>query len=336
MRPPVVFVATSLSKRWLDIAKLDASSVEREPGRFRIGMDNWIVQTFLRLRGALEGRGHAVRIGERFEPGAICVAHRDDLNRFGDPLYDCFVIGARADRPPIFVADVEVVQNRLDMQPRSRFIPHWPQPNLLPRDETRGDRLETIAYLGRTDSVPAWYRSPAFTSELESLGINLEVRNDRWHDCRILDAVVAHRDESEVMLRTKPASKLVNAWLAHVPAVMAPEPAFEELREGPLDYLAAPDADSTLRALRTLRDQPSLRRAMVENGVRRGREFDLDAVTRLWLDLFDEVAGEFPKWKTSRAAWPVRYARHLRDMSAQKSRAREFRAMERREKRSSA
>jgi hypothetical protein len=333
VRPPVVFVATSLSKRWQDIASLDAGSVEREPGRFRIGMDNWIVQTYLRLREALEARGHAVRIGERFERDAICVAHRDDLNRFGDPLYDCFVIGARADRPPIFVADVEVVQNRLEMEPRSRFIPHWPQPNLLHRDEARGDRFENVAYLGRTDSVPAWYSAASFTSELAAMGITLEVRNDRWHDCRSVDAVLAHRDESAVMLRTKPASKLVNAWLAHVPAVMAPEPAFEELRRSPHDYLAAADAEATLRALRTLRSEPQLRAAMVENGKARARDFDLAAVTKLWLDLFEESAEGYPAWRASRGAWPTRYVRHVRALSAQKARARAFRARERREKR---
>ena len=72
---------------------------------------------------------------------------------------------------------------------------------------------------------------------------------------------------------------------------------------------------------------------MVENGIARARAFDLAAVTKLWLDLFEEVAEGHDAWLVARGAWPRRYLRHLRNMSAQKARAREFRALERREKR---
>ena len=75
---------------------------------------------------------------------------------------------------------------------------------------------------------------------------------------------------------------------------------------------------------------------MVDNGLARGRAFDVAAVEQRWLDLFEQAAQAYEPWLASRGAWPVRYARHLRRMSAQKARARRFRRREREDKRASA
>jgi hypothetical protein len=47
-----------------------------------------------------------------------------------------------------------------------------------------------------------------------------------WHDYSTDDLVLAVRDLTEKDALVKPASKLVNAWIAGVPALLGPEPAF--------------------------------------------------------------------------------------------------------------
>ncbi|HXZ48317.1 MAG TPA: hypothetical protein VEG27_04810 [Usitatibacter sp.] len=335
MKPPIVFVVRSLATDWPDIAALDEPGLDREHERFRRGIENWIVQTYVRLRAPLERLGFAVRIADRFERGAICVAHRDDLNRYSDPLHDCFVIGVRADRPRVAVAHIEVVQSPLQLgSPRARLLPHWPQPGLLPREASRGTRVERAVYYGRENAVPPWYRESAFRAALAALGVSLEIRDRGWNDYRNVDVLFAHRDETPAMLANKPASKLVNAWLALVPAVVAPEPAFEALRRSDLDFIATRDAASTVAAVASLARSPGLYRAMVENGRARGEEFRVEAIRARWMDLLvNEALPAWEHWRSGGGPRLARYARFVLDLTAQKLEAKRFRARERREKR---
>jgi hypothetical protein len=332
--PPIRFVVRSLAADWPDIAALDEPGLEREHERFRRGIENWIVQTYVRLRAPLERLGFDVRIGDRFERGTICVAHRDDLNRYSDPLHDCYVIGARADRPRVHVADLEVVQSPLQIESgRARLIPHWPQPGLIPRDPRRDARVERAVYYGRVNSVPAWYGDAGFRAALAALGVSLEVRDRGWNDYRDVDVLLAHRDETPAMLANKPASKLVNAWLAGVPAVVAPEPAFEALRRGDLDFIATADAAATLEAIRGLARAPERYRAMVANGRTRSAEFTVDAIRERWMRLFlDEAVPGFER-RHGAGSRLARYAGFVLRMSSQKLAAKRFRAQERRERR---
>lgn len=333
----VVFVARGLAERWPDIAALNAAAIDREQARFRSGVDTWIVQSYLRLAAGLQERGLAASIAERFVRDSVCVAHRDDLNRYSDPLHGCYVVGVRADRPPLCVARLVIVQNGLSSprpshpHVRTRFIPFWPQPGLIPRDASRGARIERAVYLGRAGSAPAWYRDGRLHSALAELRTHFEIRERAWNDYTDVDVLVAQRDASPTMLLHKPASKLVNAWIAGVPAILAPEPAYSELRRSPLDYFEARDVSEVVAAVRTLLREPARYRAMVENGRARARDYDVPAVSARWLDLLSEEAAAAAAWRLARPPWPVRYATHLWDMSRQKLMAKAFRRRERRE-----
>jgi hypothetical protein len=47
------FVTSASASRWPDIADLDRSVADREPNRFRSGIDGWIVWSYLLLRDEL-------------------------------------------------------------------------------------------------------------------------------------------------------------------------------------------------------------------------------------------------------------------------------------------
>ena len=131
---PVYFVTRRHYAKWRDIDQLSAQDIDRNPQRFRSGVDVWIAQSYLRLRKPLGCRGYAPAFSDRFVADALCIAHRDDLNQLGSRPLRGYVLGVRADRPPMLVCDHEITQNNLmPDSPQRHYLPHWPQPGCCSR-----------------------------------------------------------------------------------------------------------------------------------------------------------------------------------------------------------
>jgi len=283
--PAIHFVGSGTADSFPDFRDLDEGALALTPGRFRSGVSNWIFQTYLRLREPLSELGYAVDFSDQFVRGAINIAHRDRLNNWFTPYFRFYIVGIRADRPAIKVCDWEIVQNgRSGERRHTSHIPHWPQPGLKRRESSRASRIEHAGYFGRTGTTSGWLQSAEFRTRLSAMGVSFEIHETDWTDYSMTDLAIAHRLESATMLLQKPASKLVNAWLAGVPALLNDEPAFRELRESSLDYLVIDSAADVYAAVAQLKGHPQLYEAMVRNGERRGRQFSVDAVRRRWLD----------------------------------------------------
>jgi hypothetical protein len=310
--------------RWGDIESLEPADIARQPRRFVGGRNSWIAQSFVRLRPALLARGWKVTASPRFIPGSISVAHRDDVNRFATDAHASFLVVVRADRAPVAACDFAVAQNRLQLQSHERFVPLWPQPGLIARDALRGVRIERMAYLGRNSSTPRWFLDHEFLGGLSRRGIRFEVRERAWENCRDVDVVLAARSDAAHLLATKPATKVYNGWLSRVPVLASPEPAYRELRRGPLDFIEVDAPQAVLRALDRLRGAPELYEAMVGNGVARGAEFNVDATTARWISLLE---GEIvPAYQRARPGLASRRSWFLWAMARQKIASRVFRA----------
>jgi hypothetical protein len=257
----------------------------------------WIVQTWHRLRDA----GFAPTLSDRAPPTGIIVYHKEDqrllLKRL-PPGAAPVLVGVRADFRSCQYADFEILQNGYHADgERSFFIPHWPQPGLLARNTQRGDRIERMAYKGYVGNLAAEFRSARWREFLRDEGIEFDddaVLDDafdhpiqtRFHDYRDVDLVLAVRPGET---RTKPASKLVNAWQAGIPALLSPDYPFEELRESALDYLAVKDLAQAQAAVLRLKREPGLYRAMIEHGLKRGAQFSVEKITKLWATLLFET-----------------------------------------------
>lgn len=315
----VNFVIDPRAAAWPDLAFLDERDIDAQPSRFVGGRNSWIAQTFVRLRDALAQRGVEAAPASRFEPGTLSIVHRDDANRFGSG-HASYLVVVRADRAPVHACDVAIRQNGLERLDNEFTIPLWPQPGLRPRDRVRGTRIARIAYLGRGGASPAWFRDPAFHAALASRGVVFEAREHDWHRCEDVDLVLAAREESGAVLATKPATKLYNAWLAGIPVLAAPEPAYREARRGDLDFLEIAGAGDVLAAVDLLRARPELYRAMVDNGRVRGLEYSVPATRARWLEFFDEVA--LPGFLARRDELERRGAWHFRAMVRQRGASR--------------
>ena len=321
----VNFIIDPRKTRWPDIERLSAADIADNPSRFVGGRNSWIAQGFVRLRPMLESLGWKVTAGARYIPGSVSIAHRDDANAVLTSAFRTFLVVVRADRQPAMACDLAIVQNAIDPMSHERFMPLWPQPGLTPRKGSRGTTLKRIAYMGRLTSPPAWFADPSFHGALKARGVDFEVRTQGWDRYDDVDLVVAARDELPLVLANKPATKLYNGWLAGVPVLAAPEPAYEELRRSPLDYLRIEGPHDVLAAVDDLQAQPALYDAMVANGQRRARAFSVESIAQRWCELLqDEVA---PRARAMTASLPGRALWFAAAMARQKVLSKRYRWM---------
>jgi hypothetical protein len=296
LKHPVYFVHKQARGKWASLTADAEKPVNMDAlaAQLRFGRDVWIVPTYLMLRQ----RGHDVRLVDRFVPGAICVAFRDEVTA-RSLCFRSYVVGIRADRGPTFLSDFEIVQSPpARPKPCQAYIPLWPQVGLMPRDPRRGCAVSRVGYLGNVQNLAARFRTPEFRSALQRIGVELVIRENSWVDYTDLDMVLAVRDGSDDFLGAKPPSKLINAWRAGCPALLGPEPSYRHLRKSALDYCEVVTTDEAVQAVESLRDDSARYEAMVRNGRQRSQEYSMDAIADLWeKTLGEDVARDYEAWR---------------------------------------
>lgn len=285
------------------LAKLVDLDPDRDWRDFVTTTSAWILQTYLRLKVA----GSNVELRESLPASGIAVISAGDYRealRHRMQSTDALIaapLGSYRRRPRF--ADVIIVQNPSEADGKRRlFVPHWPQPGLMSRDPSRGARIERAAFKGFPKNLDAAFQTPEWRQFLREQGIEwvhdavpyaelqTDTRGLQFPDYRDIDLIVAVRPENPQMYPDRPATKLVNAWLAGVPAILGPELAYRALRQDPLDYLEVRNLSDAQAAVRQLVRDRGLYLAMIEHGKRRGTEFTVDRVRQQWQDLlFDRV-----------------------------------------------
>lgn len=307
LRYPVYFVSKELDrfKDLLDNGELIANAEEAFK-RCMSGADVWSVQTYILLRQ----RGLNVHLTDRYISESICVVPHNYL-MIKDFPFRSYVVACRTDSPRPAICDIQSVMNvRAIKGPNEHYLPHWPQPIMIPRDKSRGTKVETLDYKGHPRNLTTPFKAPEFVRSLNEIGMTFLFDKDdaaviadpkkqylSWADYSKSDVILAVRNLTEYDFGLKPAVKLVNAWLAGVPALLGPEPAYQALRKSELDYLEVSTADDALRELRRLQKSPQLYQQMVENGLRRFEECSADVVAQAWYHFLSEpVTKGYEAW----------------------------------------
>lgn len=295
--PPVSFV---LLQEERPIGQLERLDPDRDWREFVTTTSAWILQTCLRLKAA----GDPVALRDSLPEHGIAVISAGDhrVVTRGTGASKALIVAAQGSfrrRPGL--ADAVIVQNPIEADGRRRyFVPHWPQPGLVPRDPSRGTRVERVAFKGFPNNLDPSFREAAWPEFLRQMGIEwLEdavayegARTDaarlQFPDYASVDLIVAVRPPSTHLYPDRPATKLVNAWLAGVPAILGQESAYRALRRSPLDYVEVRDVREARDAVERLSREPELYQAMVDNGRARALEFDVGAVRSAWRELLFE------------------------------------------------
>ncbi len=331
--PQDVYFVLMQPARWAQVLRDQSTDQLLLPDDYReqivTNEDCWLVAPFLALRS----RYSNVFLTDHVQPGAVCIVSGVDLG-VRARSDRCFCIATRSDGHIPELADLRVVQNQAAVRTeRDVFIPHWPQPGLIPRDTNRGARIEELAFKGASVNLYAPLRKPSFQQALAKLGVHFAIEERpidgltaRWFDYEKADLVLALRNIGVEDVKVKPASKLVNAWLAGVPALLGPEPAFEELKRSELDYIVVRTPDDVVAAVAQLQADPERYQKMCDNGLERGKDFGPDRTLERWAALLEQtVPPLFRQWQREskflgggltipRVA--VRYLKHRRAMAS--------------------
>jgi len=282
------------------VSKLEAADMDRDWQQFSTGVQVWIGQTYLRLRAA----GYPVTLQSTPPDEGVVVVHADHaatLFAQRSLLSKLTVVVTRADRPAHPYADVEIVQNMYTATGGALHVQHWPQPGLIARDEARGSTMRNIAFKGNAREMADEFQDAEWLAALEAEGMvwrpdaalwgePAPTQQANWNDYREIDAIIALRQNTSHQHVRKPASKLVNAWLAGVPAILGPEVAYTELGRPGVDYLQVSSPTEALQALRHLKQSPAAYQDIVRQGRQRAAQVGAEAVTRRWAELlFDEI-----------------------------------------------
>ncbi|NCR14306.1 MAG: hypothetical protein GPJ22_18095 [Microcystis aeruginosa LL13-03] len=283
--------------------RLPASAAENWPG-FGLGLHAWTLQTYLRLKE----EGFPCQLVDRLPSEGIVLLHHNALRVHQKPVKPSpklllICIKAEGDWYPY--AQLHVVQNPAAANPRNgwHYLPHWTQPGLIPRCQRRGDRLETIAYFGHTANLAPELQSPSWERQLAALGLrwqpiinhnrwdDFQQVDSRWHDYSQIDAIVAvRRFHTREKWDDKPATKLYNAWLAGVPALLGVESAYRSEGTDQVNYLEVTSLKHLLTTLQQLQTDLPLHHALVKNGAWQAQSFLPAKITQKWREFLLEIA----------------------------------------------
>ncbi len=256
----------------------------------------WTLQTYLYLND----HGFPCQLIETMPDKGIVVTHRDYLEDSFQPGRKLLLVCLRADVDRHPYAQIHVVQNPHQAIPKrsmelweSHFIPHWPQPAIIPRDPDRGDTFENVTFLGNEINLVPEFREQTWYDQLQALGLKFQkkLNHHEWHDYSTTDVILAIRSMGvDNEWQGKPASKLYSAWHSGVPAILGYESAFRAERKSELDYLEATSLEEVISALSRLRDNPQLRHQMTKNGWMRAEQTQPDVMVKKWQDFLTTIA----------------------------------------------
>jgi hypothetical protein len=297
-------------------ASLPASSDEPWPG-FANGLYAWTVQTYLRLRAA----GVPCQLVDTLPEAGIVLIHRNGFRHHPQGIVcrrDRLVVCFQGDLPPHPSAQVHLVQNPAAANPKwgCYFVPHWPQPGLIPRDPQRGDRLEHLAFMGHRHNLAPEFQTLDWRQMCEDLDLTWQVQASQhrwdqpqtpgvnWHDYRTVDAIVAVRsfDPKDYRrtqgFRHKPPTKLYNAWLAGVPAILGVESSYRQVGQPGQDYIEVNSLEEVRAALVRLRTDGLWRQSLVDRAQHRAQTLTSTTLTETWQRLIhDTLVPCYDQWQ---------------------------------------
>ncbi|MEL6815119.1 MAG: glycosyltransferase [Cyanobacteria bacterium J06598_3] len=274
---------------------------------YGLGLYAWTVQTYLHLKKA----GLTCQLTSELPTEGIVLCHSNALRSVViEPLPSRLLICIKAEAPLSEWASLHIVQNPRDVSVAANryYIPHWPQPQLIERDKSRGDRFETVAFFGHEDNLAEELRSYAWQVALAERGLKGRVvantnhwnqysnLDTGWNDYHDVDAVIAVRSFDPVRrwltggFAGKPPTKLYNAWLAGSIPILGVESAYREIGQRGKDYIEVKSFESLLDKLDRLKADVAMRRALMKAGRVRSRSYTPDKIVRKWQIFFNAVA----------------------------------------------
>ncbi|MEN7972429.1 MAG: hypothetical protein ABFR47_01200 [Verrucomicrobiota bacterium] len=247
----------------------------------------------------LKDQGLDVSICHDFPDRGILLIHKSHVKKFAwNP--NLFVVSLQWDYKRDDRAQMHLVSNnykttkaslgwldRLSFQGLQHYVPPIMHPVIIPHDAEREDQIEKIAFIGDPKNLDEAFKTGAFESAVQQLGMEFIVRSDpdKMADFSDIDVVMAIRKIGQI-ISNKPPTKLINSWRGGVPAILGCELGFREARETEYDYIEVDSVEDVLNALSRLKDDVEFRHEMIANAKRRGAPFSAEGQQQIWVEFF--------------------------------------------------
>jgi hypothetical protein len=259
----------------------------------------------------LKDQGMDVRISREYPREGIFLIHKANTKQFvWNP--NLFVMSLQWDHRRDDRAQVHLVSNEYKTTPASLgwldrlsfaglqfYIQPIMHPTITARSSARGDRFETLAFIGDPKNLDPAFRSDNFRAQVEDLGMRFVIRSDadKMDDFSDIDAVIAVREIGH-MITNKPPVKLVNAWRGGVPALLGREIGYRETRQTQYDYLEVDSVEEVIDALKRLRDDMDFRNQMIANAKKRAEPYSAERQQETWVDFVkSKVLPAYADWQ---------------------------------------
>ena len=238
----------------------------------------WNLQAYL----ILKQRGNLnVTCSNHFVPGCINIIHSDGLINLRGTSKD-FIVCVKGDFPWRKWAHYHIVQNQNELKTNTSFLPLWVQPGLIKRNADRKG-VSRVAYAGQTWNGNLAGTEETWTSLFKPHGIEfVNLPTGACHNLRDIDVLIGIRSFDDKPYNSKPPSKLVNAWHAHIPFIGGHDSAFKQVGTPGKDYLLATTPGEVLNAVLQMRDDPNLYQSLVNNGIEKATQFTREAIAKKW------------------------------------------------------
>lgn len=254
----------------------------------------WIWPLFALMKTRLPN----VVLSDSFDSEAINIVTQSGIRRchgFDPGRFFCVVV--RSDGAPFFYAPLEIVQNPRHAGWRRIFMPHLPQPGLIPRSSHRKEVM-TVAYAG--EPVNDAVGESGLIKKIEESGLCwVSFGIGEWNDFSDVDVLVGVRSFDKNPHHHKPPTKLFNAWLARIPFVGGWDSAYSAVGTPGVNYIRVSSSKELLEALRLLKEDRDLYNNVVESGVHAMEQYKIEKTLDKWVSMLDNVASPmYAKWRS--------------------------------------
>jgi glycosyltransferase involved in cell wall biosynthesis len=253
----------------------------------------WTLQAYLILK---QRNTLNVVLSNDFLPNCVNIIHSADLIKFRGTPKD-FIVCIKGDYPWRRWAHYHIVQNQNELAENSSLLPLWVQPGLIGRNPQRKGVIR-IAYAGQTWNGNLAGSTEAWIKLFEPHGIEfVTLPTGACHDLSDIDVLIGIRSFDTHPYNSKPPSKLINAWHAHIPFIGGYDSAFKQVGIPGQDYLLAKTPDEVLHAVLSLRDNPELYQTLISNGSNKASLYTRDTIAEKWENIFSEpVLQRYKQW----------------------------------------
>ncbi|MFT5701682.1 MAG: hypothetical protein ACI8ZB_004583 [Desulforhopalus sp.] len=275
----------------------EARALRWDEGSFACERHAWVWPLYYQLKM----RGVPISFSYELQESAVNIIHgevaRWQLKK--TDFINYFIVGIRADFRPFPYGQFEIVQNKKTCGGRRFYMPHYPQPGLIPRDPGRGEDVLNICFAG---AVQNSIDSFQLEQDLDKIGCRFVFRGGgQWQDMHDIDILLGIRSFSKKTYNSKPPAKLFNAWHAGIPFIGGYDSAYEQVGVPDEDFLRVESYDELIAAILELKGNRLLYRQLVNKGRVTAASYTPQSITDMWIHfLEEEVCPVFIKWYENR------------------------------------